>query len=61
MKLELLNRVQIIVAKREIAHHEQFLPLPQWFQESPAYDINVTASEKLLMHMVCLLITGNLQ
>ena len=33
----LLKRVEIIVAKGEIAHYEQFILLPQWFQKwSPA-------------------------
>ena len=34
MKEQLLNRVETIVAKVEIAHHEQFLLLKQCFQMS---------------------------
>ena len=35
----LLNRVEIIVAKGEIAHDEQFLLLPQCFQRSLAAEV----------------------
>ena len=31
-KVWLLNRVESIVAKREIAHHEHFCLLPQWLR-----------------------------
>ena len=36
MRVYSLNRVEHIVAKGEIAHHEQFLLLPQCFQKSSA-------------------------
>ena len=32
----LLQRVENTMAKEEIAHHEQFLHFPQWFQMSSA-------------------------
>ena len=38
MKFNLWNKVEIIVAKGEIAHYEQFLLLPQWFQKLSASD-----------------------
>ena len=34
MKVELLKRVENIVAKGEIAHHQQFPILPDFFQKS---------------------------
>ena len=36
MKEQLLNKVENIVAKVEIAHHEQFLLLSQCFQNMSA-------------------------
>ena len=36
MKEQILNKVEIIVAKEEIAHHEQFICLSQCFQKSSA-------------------------
>ena len=38
MKALLLNMVENIVAKAEIAYHEQFLLWPQCFQNSSAAD-----------------------
>ena len=39
MKVYFLNRVENIVAKREIAHYEQFIVLPQCFQKSSAAEV----------------------
>ena len=37
MKIQyLLNKIESIVENEEIAHYEQFLLLPQWFQNSSA-------------------------
>ena len=41
MRVELLNRVDNIVAKGEISHVEQFLLLPQCFQKLSAADASV--------------------
>ena len=45
MKEQFLNKIENIVAKGEIAHHEQCLLLPQCFQMSPAAE----ASESIHM------------
>ena len=36
MKLNLMKKVEYIVAKEEIAHDEEFLPLKECFQKSAA-------------------------
>ena len=38
MNEEFFNKVENIVAKREIAHHEQVFLMPQCFQKPPAVD-----------------------
>ena len=47
-KALLLNRIENIVAKGEIAHHEQFLLLPQHFQ-------NLSAANALTLSLIWLL------
>ena len=40
MKLYLLNRVENIEEKGEIAHHEQFILLPQHLQKLSAAEVS---------------------
>ena len=47
MKVQLLSRVENIVANGEIAHYEPFLLLPQYFQKSSAAE----ASEKVCLYV----------
>ena len=45
LKVKLMNRVENISTNGEIAHHEQFHPLPKCFQRSSAAE----ASESVYM------------
>ena len=50
----LLNRVEIIEAKGEIAHYVQFILLPQWFQKlSASYaSVCVFKWERVKLHLM---------
>ena len=43
MKIKLLNKIENIEEKREIAHHDQFLLLPKCFQNMSATDASKCA------------------
>ena len=40
MKVSLLNKVESIQAKGEIAHYEPFLLVQQWFEKSSAQEVS---------------------